>query len=290
MGSFVTKENMIKYMLQGAASTSIFIVLLIVLFLGKEAIPFFSEPGISNLFGTTWRPVSFQEELFGILPLISGTVVVTIIAMLIAVPTGVIGAAYLSQVAHPKEREILKPLIELLAGIPSVVIGFFGLIILAPIVKELFGLQTGLSALTGSILLALMAIPTIMTISEDAISSVPRSYKEASLSLGASKFYTLWKVTVPAALPGIIAAALLGMGRVIGETMAVMMVTGNAASLTLSPFKSVRTMTATIAAEMGEVPFGSEHYSALFMVGLVLLFMTFGLVLIGQRFLQKQVK
>ena len=171
---------MIKYILQGAASTSIFIVLLIVLFLGKEAIPFFSEPGISNLFGMSWKPVSFQEELFGILPLISGTVVVTIIAMLIAVPTGVIGAAYLSQVAHKKEREILKPLIELLAGIPSVVIGFFGLIILAPIVKELFGLQTGLSALTGSILLALMAIPTIMTISEDAISSVPRSYKEAS--------------------------------------------------------------------------------------------------------------
>ncbi len=279
---------MIKYMLQGAASTSIFIVLLIVLFLGKEAVPFFSEPGISNLLGTVWKPVSFKEELFGILPLISGTVVVTIIAMVIAVPTGVIGAEYLSQVAREKERDMLKPLIELLAGIPSVVIGFFGLIILAPIVKELFGLQTGLSALTGAILLALMAIPTIMTISEDAISSVPQSYKEASLSLGASKFYTLWKVTVPAALPGIVAASLLGMGRVIGETMAVMMVTGNAARITLSPFESVRTMTATIAAEMGEVPFGSEHYSALFMVGLVLLFMTFGLVLIGQRYLQKQ--
>ncbi|MCH7954677.1 MAG: phosphate ABC transporter permease subunit PstC [Candidatus Marinimicrobia bacterium] len=288
MSSFFQKENLIKYLLQGAASTSIFIVLLIVLFLGKEAIPFFSEPGISNLFGTTWKPVSFKEELFGILPLISGTVVVTIVAMFIAVPTGVIGAAYLSQVAHEKEREILKPFMELLAGIPSVVIGFFGLIILAPIVKELFGLQTGLSALTGSILLALMAIPTIMTISDDAISSVPRSYKEASLSLGASKFYTLWKVTVPAAMPGIVAAVLLGMGRVIGETMAVMMVTGNAANLTLSPFESVRTMTATIAAEMGEVPFGSEHYSALFMVGLVLMFMTFGLVLIGQRYLQRQ--
>ena len=288
MSSFFQKENLIKYLLQGAASTSIFIVLLIVLFIGKEAIPFFSEPGISNLFGTTWKPVSFKEELFGILPLISGTVVVTIVAMFIAVPTGVIGAAYLSQVAHEKEREILKPFIELLAGIPSVVIGFFGLIILAPIVKELFGLQTGLSALTGSILLALMAITTIMTISDDAISSVPRSYKEASLSLGASKFYTLWKVTVPAAMPGIVAAVLLGMGRVMGETMAVMMVTGNAANLTLSPFESVRTMTATIAAEMGEVPFGSEHYSALFMVGLVLMFMTFGLVLIGQRYLQKQ--
>ena len=288
MSSFFQKENLIKYLLQGAASTSIFIVLLIVLFLGKEAIPFFSEPGISNLFGTTWKPVSFKEELFGILPLISGTVVVTIVAMFIAVPTGVIGAAYLSQVAHEREREILKPFMELLAGIPSVVIGFFGLIILAPIVKELFGLQTGLSALTGSILLALMAIPTIMTISDDAISSVPRSYKEASLSLGASKFYTLWKVTVPAAMPGIVAAVLLGMGRVMGETMAVMMVTGNAANLTLSPFESVRTMTATIAAEMGEVPFGSEHYSALFMVGLVLMFMTFGLVLIGQRYLQRQ--
>ena len=218
---------MIKYTLQGAASASIFIVLLIILFLGKEAVPFFSEPGISNLFGTVWKPVSFEEELFGILPLISGTVIVTIIAMLIAVPAGVIGAAYLSQVAHEKERELLKPLIELLAGIPSVVIGFFGLIVLAPIVKDLFGLQTGLSALTGSILLALMAIPTIMTISDDAISSVPQSYKEASLSLGASKFYTLWKVTVPAALPGIVAAVLLGMGRVIGETMAVMMVTSS---------------------------------------------------------------
>ena len=237
----------------------------------------------------SWKPVSFQKESFGIFPLITGTLLVTFIAMLIAVPMGVIGAAYLSEVARGAEREILKPFIEILAGIPSVVIGFFGLIVIAPLVKELFGLQIGLNALTGSILLAIMAIPTIMTISEDAIQSVPRSYKEASLALGASRFHTIWKITVPAAIPGIIAAVLLGMGRVIGETMAVMMVTGNAARISFSPFESVRTMTATIAAEMGEVPFGSDHYRALFLIGIVLLLMTFGLVLIGHRFLKKQV-
>ena len=236
----------------------------------------------------SWKPVSFQKESFGIFPLISGTLLVTLIAMLIAVPMGVIGAAYLSEVARGAEREILKPFIEILAGIPSVVIGFFGLIVIAPLVKDLFGLQIGLNALTGSILLAIMAIPTIMTISEDAIQSVPMSYKEASLALGASRFSTIWKITVPAAIPGIIAAVLLGMGRVIGETMAVMMVTGNAAKISFSPFESVRTMTATIAAEMGEVPFGSDHYRALFLIGIVLLLMTFGLVLIGHRFLKKQ--
>ena len=273
----------------GAASTSILIVFLILIFIGKEAFPFLSDPGIGEMLNDSWKPVSFQKESFGIFPLITGTLLVTFIAMLIAVPMGVIGAAYLSEVARGAEREILKPFIEILAGIPSVVIGFFGLIVIAPLVKELFGLQIGLNALTGSILLAIMAIPTIMTISEDAIQSVPRSYKEASLALGASRFHTIWKITVPAAIPGIIAAVLLGMGRVIGETMAVMMVTGNAARISFSPFESVRTMTATIAAEMGEVPFGSDHYRALFLIGIVLLLMTFGLVLIGHRFLKKQV-
>lgn len=263
------------------------IVLLIFIFIGKEALPFASHPGLGELFGSIWKPVSFQKELFGILPLITGTLSITFLAMLIAVPMGVIGAAYLAEAAREKEREILKPFIETLAGIPSVVIGFFGLVVLVPLVKEVFGLQTGLTALTGSILLAIMAIPTILTISEDAIQAVPKSYKEASLALGGSRFTTLWKIVIPAALPGIIAAILLGMGRVIGETMAVMMVTGNAANMTISPFESVRTMTATIAAEMGEVPFGSEHYGALFMVGIVLLLMTFGLVMIGQRFLNK---
>jgi len=168
-----------------------------------------------------------------------------------------------------------------------VVLGFFGLLVLAPIVKGLFGLSSGLTALTGAVLLALMAIPTIVSISEDAIRSVPRSYREASMALGASEMQTLWGVTVPAALSGIIAAIMLGMGRVVGETMVVLMVTGNAAILTLSPFESVRTMTATIAAEMGEVTSGSTHYQALFWLGILLLAATFTLNMVAQRVLGK---
>ncbi|HEY3250529.1 MAG TPA: phosphate ABC transporter permease subunit PstC, partial [Ignavibacteria bacterium] len=198
-----------------------------------------------------------------------------------------IGAIYISEIANAKEREFLKPFIEILAGIPSVVLGFFGLVVVAPAVKGLFGLNTGLTALTGAVLLAFMAIPTIITISEDAIKSVPAAYKEASLALGANKLITLWKVTVPAALSGIVAAVMLGMGRVVGETMAVMMVTGNAPVISLNPFTSVRTMTATIAAEMGEVTFGSAHYSALFWVGIVLMLMTFLLNLVSYRVLKR---
>jgi len=281
------REKAIHLALLGSASTSILVVILIFLFLFKEAAPFAKEPGLSELLGARWVPVSFQKELFGIYPLMTGSVLVTLLATVIAVPFGVVGAVYLSEVATSGENEFLKPFIELLAGIPSVVIGFFGLVVVAPKVKAVFGLQTGLNALTGALLLALMAIPTIISISEDAIRSVPVSYKQASLALGASKLQTIWKVTVPAALPGIIAAVMLGMGRVIGETMAVMMVTGNAAIITFSPFDSVRTMTATIAAEMGEVPFGSEHYRALFWVGIVLLVATFLLNVVAQRVLRR---
>ncbi len=287
MKKIVTKEKSIKLIMLLAASTSIFIVLLIFLFLAKEAAPFIFKPGLSELFTARWVPVSFQKESFGILPLVTGSLLVTIIATLIAVPIGVCGAIYISEVATSGERRFLKPFIELLAGIPSVVIGFFGLTVLAPLVKSAFGLQTGLNALTGALLLALMAIPTIVSISEDAIRSVPKSYKEGSLALGASRLETIWKVTTPAALPGIIAASMLGMGRVVGETMAVMMVTGNAAQITASPLESVRTMTATIAAEMGEVPFGSVHYRALFCVGIVLLLLTFTINIIAQRALKK---
>jgi phosphate transport system permease protein len=281
------KDKAVRVLLTGSASTAILIVALIFLFLGNEAVPFIKAPGLGELLGSRWMPVSFQKESFGLLPLITGSLLVTFLATIIAIPFGVIGAVYISEVAGRFEREFFKPFIELLAGIPSVVIGFFGLIVLAPIVKSVFGLYSGLTALTGALLLALMAIPTIISISEDAINSVPKSYKEASEALGASRLQTIWKVTVPAALSGIVAAVMLGMGRVIGETMAVMMVTGNAAVITASPFKSVRTMTATIAAEMGEVPFGSDHYRALFWVGLVLLSMTFVLVLISHRVLKK---
>lgn len=287
MISKALEEKTARLIFAGAASTAILIVALIFLFLFKEALPFLQEPGLGELFGTEWRPVSLQQESYGIIPLITGSFLVTILATLIAIPFGVVGAIYISEVSHGWEREILKPFIELLAGIPSVVIGFFGLVVLAPVVKHLFGLQSGLTALTGALLLALMAIPTIISISEDAINSVPGTYKEASYAVGATKLQTIWKVTVPASISGITAAVMLGMGRVIGETMAVMMVTGNAAIISGSPFESVRTMTATIAAEMGEVPFGSTHYSALFWVGLVLLLVTFGLNMIAQAVFRK---
>jgi phosphate transport system permease protein len=281
------KAKIIKYFLQSCGSLSIIIVLLIFLFLFKEALPFIGSPGLSELFHNVWNPVSFQKEEFGILPLITGSVLVTLLAIVIAVPFGIIGAVYISEVASAREREFLKPFIEILAGIPSVVLGFFGLIVVAPFIKDMFGLTTGLNALTGSVLLAFMAIPTIMSISEDAIKSVPAAYKEASLALGASKLETIWKVVVPAALSGIVASVMLGMGRVVGETMAVMMVTGNAAVISFNPFTSVRTMTATIAAEMGEVTFGSHHYMALFWVGIVLMLMTFLLNMISYRVLKK---
>ena len=281
------KAKIIKYFLQSCGSLSIIIVLLIFLFLFKEAFPFIGSPGIGELFHNIWNPVSFQKEEFGLVPLITGSILVTILATIIAIPFGIIGAVYISEVASAKEREFLKPFIEILAGIPSVVLGFFGLIVIAPLIKELFGLNTGLTALTGAVLLAFMAIPTIMSISEDAIKSVPAAYKEASLALGASKLETIWKVVVPAALSGIVASVMLGMGRVVGETMTVMMVTGNAPVISMNPFTSVRTMTATIAAEMGEVTIGSDHYMALFWVGIVLMLMTFSLNMISYRVLKK---
>lgn len=281
------KEKAVKLLLLSTASTTILIVISIFVFLGKEAGPFAIEPGLKELLSIRWMPVSFQKESFGILPLITGSLLITLFAILLMVPFGVSASVYIAELAKPAEREFLKPFIEILAGIPSVVIGFFGLVVLVPLIKACFRLPTGLTALAGAILLALMAIPTVISISEDAIRSVPSSYKEASLALGASKMQTIWKVTVPAALPGIIAAIMLGTGRVIGETMAVMMVTGNAAVITAWPFDSVRTMTATIAAEMGEVAFGSVHYRALFCVGIVLLLVTFGLNMVAQKVLKK---
>ncbi len=281
------KEAIIKWLLRACASTSILIVALIFLFLLKEAGPFAREPGLGSLLSTRWAPVSPKAPGFGIVPLLTGSLLVTGLATVIAIPFGVIGAVFISEVAGRREREFLKPFIELLASIPSVVLGFFGLVVLAPAVRQAFQLSTGLTALTGALLLALMAIPTIVSISEDAIRSVPASYKEASMALGASRLQTIWRVTVPAALSGIIAAIMLGMGRVVGETMAVLMVTGNSAVVTLDPFRSVRTMTATIAAEMGEVTFHSTHYQSLFWIGIVLLLVTFTFNLIAQRVLAR---
>lgn len=281
------KERAIGRALLICASTSILLVALIFLFLFREAASFVREPGLAALLKTRWNPTSFQDVSFGLVPLVTGSALVTVLATALAIPFGVFGAIYIAEIAGPREREILKPFIELVAGIPSVVLGFFGLVVVAPLVKSAFNLNTGLTALTGAFLLALMAIPTIITISEDAIRSVPRAYKEASLALGANRVQTIFKVVVPAAISGIIASIMLGMGRVIGETMAVIMVTGNAAKITFSPVEPVRTMTATIAAEMGEVVFGSPHYAALFWVGIVLLVTTFAFNLVAMRVLKK---
>lgn len=270
-----------------AASISIMIVVLIFLFLGREAAPFAINPGLQALLDTQWIPVSFQKERFGILPLLAGSAQVTFWAMLLSTPLAVVGAVYISEVAHPVEKEILKPFIEILASIPSVVLGFFGLVVLAPLIKNVFGLTSGLNALTASLLLGFMALPTVITISEDALASVPKAYSQASLALGASKLQTIFRVIIPAALPGILAATMLGMGRVIGETMAVLMVSGNSAVISFNPLDSVRTMTATIAAEMGEVPFGSHHYQALFWIGIVLLIITFIMNIISRVVLKK---
>lgn len=281
------KEGAVKAALLTAASVSIIIVGGIFVFVGKEALPFAADPGVGELAGERWTPVSFQKESFGILPLVTGSFLITAMALVLLIPFGVITAVYIGELAKPREREILKPFIEILAGIPSVVLGFFGLLVLVPLVKEVFGLPSGLTAFSGAVLLALMAVPTVVSISEDALRSVPESYKAASLALGASHMQTVWKVTVPAALPGIVTAVMLGLGRVIGETMAVMMVTGNAATISLRPFDSVRTMTATIAAEMGEVAFGSAHYRALFCVGIILLLATFSLNVVAHKILRK---
>lgn len=281
------KNKAIKLAFLGVASSSIFIMLLIFAFLFKEAFPFVREPGLTTLLDLKWLPVSFKQESYGVLPLLAGTSLITLLAMLFSVPVSVLSSIYIAEVARPAEKEFLKPFIELLASVPSVVLGFFGLVVLAPALKSVFGLASGLNALSGAILLALMATPTIISVSEDAINSVPSAYKNASLALGASRIQTVFKVVVPAALPGIIAAVMLGAGRVIGETMAVLMVTGNAARITINPLDSVRTMTATIAAEMGEVPFGSTHYQALFWIGILLLIMTFSLNIVAQKVLKK---
>ncbi|MCC6143196.1 MAG: phosphate ABC transporter permease subunit PstC [Candidatus Hydrogenedentes bacterium] len=281
------RERCVFALLWLSASISIILVVLIFLFLIREGAPFLKQPGLQALTARQWQPVSFQGAQYGLLPLVTGSLLVTVLATLIAVPAGVAGAVYLAEVAAPREREVLKPVIELLAAVPSVVLGFFGLVVVAPLVKEIFGLQTGLNALSGSLLLALMAVPTIMSISEDAIRNVPTAYKAAAMALGANRLQVVVTVIVPAAKSGILAAVMLGMGRVIGETMAVLMVTGNAPIITANPTESVRTMTATIAAEMGEVTFGDTHYQALFVVGVVLLLATFALNLIVVKALRQ---
>jgi phosphate transport system permease protein len=226
------------------------------------------------LLGKQWFPTAEPAVQLGTLPLILGTLMVSVVAILIALPIGLATAIYMAEVANPKIRNIMKPVIELLSGIPSVVFGFFGLIVIVPLIHDTFNLPVGETALAGSIVLGIMALPTIITVSEDAIRNTPRAMREASLALGATKWQTISRVVLPYSMSGITAAAILGIGRAIGETMAVLMVTGNAAVIPHSLLQPVRTIPATIAAELGEAPQGGVHYKALFALGCLLFIMT----------------
>jgi len=267
-------EFVIETLIRVTGVSTIFFVLLILIFLFREGVPAFVQVPLSNLFGPRWYPI---EDLYGLVPLILGSIWVTIGAVVLSVPLGLATAVFIREIAPDWVREILKPLIEVLAGIPSVVLGFLGWVTVVPLVQDWLGAPTGLTVFTGSLLLAYMALPTIITISEDAIDAVPKSYRDGALALGATHWQTIWRVVIPAARSGVVMAIMLGIGRAIGETMAVMMVTGNAARLPsgLDSFlRPARTMTATIAAEMGEVAQGSTHYHVLFAIGLVLFAIT----------------
>jgi len=242
-----------------------------------KAAPAFKEVSLSQfLFSANWNPTAtFVPASYGMKSMLVSTIFVSIGALAIAIPLGIGAAAYLSDVAGRRTREIVKPVIEILAGIPSVVIGFLGIVLVGPMIARVFHIPNGLNALNGSILLAVMALPTIISMSEDALNGVPKSFEEASLALGATKWQTLIRVKIPAALSGIIAACMLGMGRAIGETMTVLMATGCAIAMPKSFLQSVQTMTSTIAIELGEVPYDTTHYYALFGIGLVLFIITF---------------
>lgn len=246
---------------------------------------FFSDYSpLDFISGTQWDPSSF---LYGILPLVVSTILVTLGAMIIAVPLGIGTATFLSEYCPPKIKTYLKPAIEMLAAVPSVAIGFLGIVLLGPGIADITNQANGLNALNGAILLAIMALPTIITVSEDAINAVPKTYREASYGIGADKWETVRKIVLPAAAPGIIAAVMLGVGRAIGETMTVLMATGNAAAFPNSFFDSVRTITATIAIEMGEVPYNTTHYFALYAIAAVLFMMTLVVNILGEHYVNK---
>lgn len=264
------KETIITVVIRASGYSAILFVGLIFIFLLTEGLPTLGEVPLTALASERWYPI---EEYFGLLPLIGGTLIVTLGAALVAMPIGIGTAVYIAEVAPRWTREFLKPFIEVMAGVPSVVLGFIGIIVLAPFLRVFLDLPTGLSALAGSLLLAAISIPTIVSVAEDALDAVPRSYRDAALALGATRWQTIWRVTLPAARSGVLTAVMLGIGRAIGETMTVMMVTGNAPVVPrgLSAlFAPVRTMTATIAAEMGEVATDSTHYHVLFFIGIVL--------------------
>jgi len=278
----VIGERVIEWLIRLSGVSAIALVILIFGFLMREGIPALKDVPLAALLGSRWYPIT---GLYGLAPLIFGSLLVTLLAILIAVPIGLTTAIYLGEMAPPLLRHILKPMVEILAGIPSIVLGFLGWVALAPHVQRA-GAPTGLTAFTGGLILAYMALPTIISIAEDAIDAVPRAYRDGALALGATDWQTTYRVVLPAARSGLVTAVMLGIGRAIGETMAVLMVTGNAANIQLDRnmfFAPVRTMTATIAAEMGEVSQGSPHYHVLFAVAIVLFIITFAINSIAAR-------
>lgn len=267
------KEGLVRWTLGLVAMTSLLTLGGIMVFLFLDGLPLFRDYSVlSFLFGMFWYPTSNPPD-FGIFPLIVGSLAVTALSALIAVPLGVMTAAYLAEIAPVSTRRVVKPFVELLAALPSVVIGFFGMVIVAPFLQDYMGAYTGLNLFNASLMLAFMSVPTICSVAEDAMHAVPDSLREASLALGATRWETLVRVVAPASLSGIGTAVMLGMSRAIGETMVVLMVAG-AAMIPLSVFDPVRPMPASIAAEMAEAPYRGEHYFALFAVGMVLFLFT----------------
>ena len=255
-----------------------------------ESAPTLKEIKLGEFLTSNWDPTSPEKAEYGLLAMIVSTMMATIGAMVISIPIGIAAAAYIADVANDKVQEVIKPIIEILAGIPSVVVGFLGIVVVGPLLAKIFGTSNGLNAINGSILLSIMSLPTIISISEDAIISVPQEYKNASMALGANHWQTLTMVTIPAASSGIIASVMLGMGRAIGETMTVLMATGNAPAMPRAFTDPIRTMTSTIAIELGETVQGSTHYHSLFVIGMVLFVMSFIVNLISDFVLHKYQK
>lgn len=287
------RERWIEYLLRACAFSAVAGLVLIVVFVFREAWPILSDPevqkesSLAGFFATPlWQPVGDVPK-YGLLPLLSGTLKVVVIAMLFAVPVSVLAAIYSAEFAPARVREVLKPAIEMLAGIPSVVLGFFGLMVLASWLQAVTHSPMRLNALTAGIALGLGVIPTVFTVAEDALRAVPRAYREASLGLGASPWQTAWHVSLPAASAGVAAGVLLGLARAVGETMIVLMASGNAAIHSADPFDSVRTLSASIAAELAEVVVGSPHYATLFFLGALLFTVTFIINVVAGLFVDR---
>ena len=279
-----SREKTIRFVFFGIALVSITTLFLIALFLFVEGIPIFKEVSVTDfVFGKYWYPTDDPPD-FGIFPLIIASIAVTVVSSVISIPLGVLTALYLSEGASARVREWVKPVVELLAALPSVVIGFFGMVIVAPVLQEMLDIPTGLNLFNASLMLAFMSIPTICSLSEDAIFGVPGELKEASLALGATHWETIARVIFPASISGISTAVILGMSRAMGETMVVLMVAGGATMIPTSLFDPVRPMPASIAAEMAEAPFQSEHYYALFAIAIILFLFTLAFNVIAEQF------